>query len=100
MGEYFVIMSFELNDKNLVNDWQALSKEIDKDISKADGFISRDSGIDENGRVYCLVKWQSKAHQENFKKLLESRKEWPQMMQHFASIANMETSTNQTIKIF
>jgi len=100
MSEYFVIMSFELNEKDLIDDWKALSKEIDEDIAKADGFISRDSGIDEHGRVYCLVKWQSKAHQETFKKLLEARQEWPQMMQHFSSIVNIETSTNQAIEIF
>ncbi|CAB5501573.1 hypothetical protein THERMOT_1449 [Bathymodiolus thermophilus thioautotrophic gill symbiont] len=100
MSEYFVIMSFELNEKDLIDDWTALSKEIDEDIAKADGFISRDSGIDEHGRVYCLVKWQSKAHQETFKKLLEARQEWPQMMQHFSSIVNIETSINQAIEIF
>ncbi len=100
MSEYFVIMSFELNDKNLVNDWQALSKEIDTDIQKADGFIARDSGIDENGRVYCLVKWQSEAHQNAFRKALEARQQWPDMMAHFSSIANMETANNQTITLF
>ncbi len=100
MSEYFIdIMSFELNEKSLINDWIALSKEIDENIVKADGFISRDSGIDENGRVYCLVKWQSKTHQETFRKLLESREEWSQMMQKF-SIVNMETSTNQAIEVF
>jgi hypothetical protein len=45
------------------------------------------------------VKWQSKTHQETFRKLLESREEWSQMMQKF-SIVNMETSTNQAIEIF
>ncbi len=100
MSEYFVIMSFELNDKNLISDWKKLSHEIDQDIAKADGFISRESGIDAQGRVYCLVKWQSKAHQENFRKALESRAKWPQMMQHFGSIANMETANNQNIALF
>jgi hypothetical protein len=37
MSEYFAIVSFELNDKNLLNDWKVLSKEIDEDISQADG---------------------------------------------------------------
>lgn len=100
MNECFVIVSFELNDKNLINDWKSLSAEIDKDIAKADGFISRDSGIDEEGRVYCLVKWQSKSHQETFKQLLEARKEWAEMMQHFCSIVNMETAINQVIEVF
>ncbi|WP_428087623.1 hypothetical protein [Candidatus Thioglobus sp.] len=100
MSEYFVTMSFELNDENLMNDWKALSKEIDEDISKAEGFISRDSGVDEAGRVYCLVKWQNKTHQENFMQALESKPEWPKMMQHFSSIANMDTAVNQAIDIF
>ena len=30
MSEYFIIMSFELNEKSLINDWIALSKEIDE----------------------------------------------------------------------
>lgn len=100
MNKYFVILSFDLNDKNLIDDWVILSKEIDEDISKAKGFIARDSGVDEHGRVYCLVKWQSKTHQENFRKQLEAKDEWPQMMQRFNSIANMKTSTNKTIEIF
>ncbi|QKQ24312.1 hypothetical protein HUE58_04060 [Candidatus Ruthia endofausta] len=54
MSEHFVIMSFELNNQDLVNDWKTLSKKIDEDIAKADGFISRDSGVDEDGRVYLF----------------------------------------------
>ncbi|KAA0444631.1 MAG: hypothetical protein FXV80_03835 [Candidatus Thioglobus sp.] len=100
MSEYFINMSFELNDKNQLENWKQLSKEIDEDICKADGFISRDSGIDEDGRVYCLVKWQSKTQQQNFRKQLESRPEWQQMMQHFGAIANMETASNKEIEIF
>ncbi|BBB24264.1 hypothetical protein CVFO_1145 [Isorropodon fossajaponicum endosymbiont JTNG4] len=100
MSEHFVIMSFELNNQDLMNDWKTLSKEIDEDIAKADGFISRDSGVDEDGRVYCLVKWQSKVHHANFTKLFETREQWPQMMAYFCNIANMETSTTQILEIF
>ncbi|SMN00433.1 hypothetical protein SPONL_1310 [uncultured Candidatus Thioglobus sp.] len=100
MSEYFVIMSFELNDKNLMDDWKALSKEIDEDIAKAEGFISRDSGVDEDGRVYCLVKWKSKMHQENFRTQLETRIDYAEIMQDFARIGNMETSVNQMIEVF
>ena len=100
MSECFEMMSFELHNEDLMNDWRALSKEIDADIANAEGFISRDSGVDENGRVYCLVKWQSKNHQKAFMQALEARSEWPQMMQQFGSIANMETAKNQTIELF
>ena len=99
MSEYFAIVSFELNDKNLLNDWKVFSKEIDEDISQADGFISRDSGIDENGKVYCLVKWQSEAHQQNFRKQLEANENWPKTIQRFGTIANMSTMTPNNLEV-
>ncbi len=99
MGQYFVIESFELHDGQLDN-WKKLSKDIDEDISKAEGFISRDSGIDSDGRVYCLVKWESKAHQEAFMNELMAREEWDEMMNYFASIANMDTDQRQEIQLF
>ncbi len=99
MSQYFVIASFELHPDQLDN-WKTLSKEISKDMTKADGFISRDSGIDENGLVYCLVKWQSKTHQEAFMKALEARDTWEQTMAHFSSIANMETMKPKNLALF
>ena len=100
MSEYFVIVSFELNSKDLLKDWKALSKEIDEDIAQADGFISRDSGIDENGRIYCLVKWKSKTHHQNFRQQLEARESWPKNMERFGAIANMSTMTPNNLEVF
>jgi len=57
MSKYFIEVSFELNDGQLEN-WKKLSKEINNDLTNVEGFISRDSGVDENNRVYCLVKWE------------------------------------------
>ena len=54
MSKYLVIESFELHEGQLDN-WKEFSKEIDEGISKAEGFISRDSGINEDKRVYCVV---------------------------------------------
>jgi hypothetical protein len=42
MSGFFVLVSFELNNKGLLSDWKILSKEIDDDISSVKGFISRD----------------------------------------------------------
>lgn len=99
MNQYFVIESFELHDGQLDN-WKKLSKEIATDIAQAPGFISRDSGIDANNRVYCLVKWQSKSHQQAFMQQLEARDGWEDMLGHFGSIANMQTDKRQEIEIF
>ena len=100
MSGFFVLVSFELNDKDLLSDWKVLSKEIDDDISGVQGFISRDSGIDEQGYVYCLLKWESRAYQEAFMKQLESRDDWPKTMENFGRIANMETIMFKNIELF
>lgn len=100
MSGFFVLVSFELNNKGLLSDWKILSKEIDDDISSVKGFISRDSGIDEQGYVYCLLKWQSRTYQEAFMRQLESRDDWPKTMEDFGRIANMETMTFKNIALF
>ncbi len=99
MTPYTIIESFELHEGQLDN-WKELSKHIDTDIAKAEGFISRDSGIDTDGRVYCIVKWESKEHQEKFMKNLMSQEGADEMMKHFGSIANMETETRKEVSIF
>ncbi|SSC07750.1 hypothetical protein [bacterium endosymbiont of Bathymodiolus sp. 5 South] len=100
MSGFFVLVSFELNNKGLLSDWKILSKEIDDDISSVKGFISRDSGIDEQGYVYCLLKWQSRTYQEAFMRQLESRDDWPKTMEDFGRIANIETMTFKNIALF
>ena len=99
MNAYTIIESFKLHDEQLEN-WKELSKKIDTDIAKVEGFISRDSGIDSDSRVYCLVKWESKTHQEKFMKNFTSQAGADEMMKHFASIANMETEIRQEINLF
>lgn len=100
MPQYLVIVSFKLNQPDLLADWKTLSKEIDQDISKATGFIARDSGIDAQGLVYCLVKWESKAHHKTFSEQLQARDNWDEMMAYFGKIANMNTMTQQSLEVF
>ncbi len=99
MSKYFIEVSFELNDGQLDN-WKNLSKDINNDLANVKGFISRDSGIDENNRVYCLVKWESKAHQEKFRKQLESRENWNEMMNYFGSIVDVKTEKRNSVDLF
>ncbi|MEE9327974.1 MAG: hypothetical protein V3U71_11865 [Cocleimonas sp.] len=99
MNPFTIIESFELHEGQLEN-WKALSEEIDKDIAKAEGFVSRDSGIDAEDRVYCIVKWESKAHQEGFMENFMAQEGADEMMKQFGSIANMETETRKEVEIF
>ncbi len=57
-------------------------------------------GLIKMGVCICLVKWQSKAHHANCTKLLEAREQWPHMLAYLCNIANMKTSTTQTLEIF
>ena len=99
MNPFTIIESFKLHDGQLEN-WKVLSKDIDTDIAKAEGFISRDSGIDADKRVYCIVKWENKAHQEAFMKQLMAKEGADEMMKQFGSIANMETEIRHEVAIF
>ena len=99
MSQYFVNVSFKLNDGKL-EDWKVLSTQINEDIAKAKGFISRDSGIDEQENVYCLVKWESQADQEAFLASLMAREDSAEMMAHFGSIVDMATMSNRGIQLF
>ncbi|MCK5917715.1 MAG: antibiotic biosynthesis monooxygenase [Cocleimonas sp.] len=99
MNPFTIIESFKLHDGQLEN-WKELSKNIDTDIAKAEGFISRDSGIDADSRVYCIVKWESKANQEAFMKQLMAGEGANEMIKHFGSIANMETEIRNEVEIF
>ncbi|MCK5810343.1 MAG: antibiotic biosynthesis monooxygenase [Cocleimonas sp.] len=99
MNPFTIIESFKLHDGQLEN-WKTLSKNIDTDIAKAEGFISRDSGIDADSRVYCIVKWESKAHQEAFMKQLMANEGADEMMKQFGSIANMETEIRNEVDLF
>ncbi len=99
MKPFTIIESFKLHEGQLEN-WKKLSKDIDTDIAKAKGFISRDSGVDADDRVYCIVKWESKAHQEIFMQELMAGEGADEMMKHFGSIANMETEVRHEVDIF
>ena len=99
MSQFTIIESFELHEGQLEN-WKELSKKIDIDIAKAEGFVSRDSGIDPDSRVYCIVKWESKSHQEAFMRSFTSQEGADEMMKYFGSIANMETEIRQEVDIF
>jgi hypothetical protein len=99
MNPFTIVESFELHEGQLEN-WKALSKNIDIDIAKAAGFVSRDSGIDADDRVYCIVKWESKAHQVAFMENLMAQEGSDEMMKQFGSIANMETEIRKEVELF
>ena len=93
MSKIIVLVSFKLNNKDLINDWIDISKSINETIKNAKGFISRDSTINEDGIIHCIVKWENKEAQIAFRNELESLEQWPEMMGEFSRVCDMTTMT-------
>lgn len=98
MAKIIQIISFELNDENLMEDWKKMSAGISASLQNAPGFISRDSAVGKDKKVYCVLKWENMASQEAVKKMLET----PEMagkMEKFAKIANMATMKEDFLEV-
>lgn len=99
MKNIIQLINFELNNNNQKDDWKKMSDKINEDLKNADGFIYRDSAIGEDGKVYCILKWESKEKAEAMQKKLEAD-EYKSAMEAFAKIANMNTMKSETLSVF
>ncbi len=96
-----VIATLKLNDESLLEDWKVISRNISADLEGVDGFISRDSVRDDNGLIYCILKWESRAQQEKFMSELMSRtdEESQKMFAEFARVVDMESMTKEILEV-
>ncbi len=98
MSKILQIVSFELNDQNLLEDWKKMSAGISASLKNDSGFISRDSAIGKNNKIFCILKWENKEAYEAVKKKLEAL-EMADEMKAFAKIANMQTMKKEFSEI-
>ncbi len=99
MKKIIVLVSFKLNNKELISDWLEISNMINNELSSIDGFISRDSGVDENGCVDCIAKWESLDKQKEFRANFEQDVNFAKKMEEMARVVNMETMTQKIIEL-
>jgi hypothetical protein len=101
MSKIMVITTLRLNNESLLGEWKVISQKINKDLEGQDGFISRDSVCKEDGLIYCILKWESKAQQEKFMAALMARDDIASnmMMEDFAHIVNVETMTKEFLEV-
>lgn len=92
------LASFELNEGVSHEEWKKMSDHINDDLKGVDGFIYRDSARGEDGKYYCILKWESREQEEVMKKRLESE-EYKGAMEAFAKLVNMETMKSETLKV-
>jgi len=98
MQNVIAIVSFKLNDANLLGEWKIISDNINQSLNGVDGFISRDSAIGEDGKVYCILKWENVEKQNAFKKVLQSD-EFKGRFESFGKIVNIETMNSENLKV-
>ena len=95
----YIIAKFKLRDESMMDDWKKLSAGIQGHIADADGFISRDSAVSENGDVYCIVKWESAEKQATFHdELMKTAAENPAFAE-FERIVDMESMTKDKLSV-
>jgi hypothetical protein len=99
MKNVIQFVSFEFNDKSMVDKWKIMSDHISAELKNVDGFICRDSAIGEDGTVYCILKWESQKKVDAFQKVMESD-EFKENMVEFGKIANVATMKMETLKVF
>ncbi len=99
MKNVIVLVSFDLNNENLLDEWKKISAGITESLKQEDGFISRYSGVDENGRIHCIIKWENMEKRKAFGKKMEEES-FKEKMKDFGRIANMETMKMEVVEVF
>lgn len=100
MENIYVLVKFELNSPDLLEDWKKMSSNITSQISGAPWFLFRDSAVDDNGNVYCIIKWETEEQQKTFRAKMDKMfEEQPEIMQEFGRIANMKTMTMEKLRV-
>ncbi|MDQ7009888.1 MAG: hypothetical protein Q9M94_06355 [Candidatus Gracilibacteria bacterium] len=100
MENIYTLVNFELNKGIEFSEWKKLSADINDDLKNADGLHFRDSGIDDKGNVYCILKWESdEAHKTFEVSMNKTFAEHPEMMKEFGRIANMATMITTQVNL-
>lgn len=100
MKNIYVIVEFELNSPDLMDDWKKVSASITEDMTWAPGFMFRDSAVDDKDGVYCILKWESEDHEVEFgKKMDKMFKEQPEIMKEFGRIVDMDTMSMKKLRV-
>ena len=101
MSQIIVIATLKLSNKNMLDDWKVLSRQIGEDLEGQDGFIYRDSVVAEDGMISCILKWESKEKQEKFMTELAARSDMITnlRMDEFERIVDVSTIKQEFLEV-
>jgi len=101
MSDIKIITTHKLNTPELLEAWRCISADITADLkANAKGFVSRESGIDEEGTIYCVLQWNSREESEAFMQSLPMRPDFMEKMAEFTRVVNLETMSKKIIDLF
>ena len=99
MQSIIQVTLLELNNKNLLDEWKKMSDGISESLQGVSGFIYRDSGVGEDGKIYCILKWESIEKHDAFDEILQASDKFKTAMVKFTEIVNMETMKSKVLKV-
>ena len=100
MKKVYVIASFYLKSDDFLEDWKKLSDHINGELAKVDGFLSREVARSDDGKIFCILTWASRAQQEKFaQQFQEDQKNNPEKYAEFGRIVDFSTMKKEVLEV-
>ncbi len=100
MNEVMQLVSFRLKEDDMLEAWKEMSAEITIAMRKnAAGFISRDSGMDDKGNIYCILRWESREKMEASRKAF-AEGDFAEEKRKFEALVDMQTMRQYEVELF
>jgi len=100
MENTYILVKFRLNEGIDISEWKQMSDEITEKIEKEEGCYFRDSAVDTDGNVYCIIKWENEEKQKAFKEKFHAEMaEKPEIMKEFSRLGDMDTMSVDVLRV-
>ena len=100
MCEVMQLVSFRLKEESMLEAWKEMSLQITLAMRQnASGFISRDSGIDDRGNVYCILRWENKEKMEASRSAF-AKGDFEEEKRKFEALVDMQTMRQYEVELF
>ncbi len=100
MKNVLQIVSFKLKEEKMLDAWKEMSAGITAAMKQnSKGLIFRESGIDQSGNVYCILKWETKELMLASREAFE-RGDFEEEKKKFEALVDMSTMKQDLLEVF
>ncbi|MDQ7009890.1 MAG: hypothetical protein Q9M94_06365 [Candidatus Gracilibacteria bacterium] len=96
MKEIITLVEFKLNEGIDISEWKEMSSKANGIVGGIKGFQFRYSGVDNDGTVYCILKWDSAEDSSKFDDVLATK---PEIGKEFERLCDMKTMKMKNINV-